>query len=467
MGLNMAAEAGRVSLAKWQLGSLIGLVVLATGASGTVVWKMAQAEPRQAAPRLTPDEARLLAKAEEEKARQQAAGKRLKQSELGAGYQIDGEGNLTGPSEGGDLPANKSLDEVGGGGAEAIARGIKGRRRLAMQDQEEDMPTERFEAPRREEGEEKVQRSDLEKPMLGYSTVKNARWAARHPETGEGGEGAEKLATRDSSLERNLADSEKRLAALQGMPSPIAGGPSPIGAGPSKNGDELMPAEERAQPFNAGGVGDMRIGGSIGPDQVVRQGKFLDCVLVNQIRADLVDSPVIGMVSRDFVSLDGQYVLVPAGSKVIGMAGKTQNLQQARVYMKFDRVIFPDQRSAYFPVRRLPAVDGQGAVGIDGDVDRHFMLMFGSAVMLGLLDGLAAAVEGANYSATPTTRELIMARTSTNMSQVVAGIIQRYGNVVPTITVEAGSKMKVFFAEDVRISPYMHSRDLSWVRHGR
>jgi type IV secretion system protein VirB10 len=111
-------------------------------------------------------------------------------------------------------------------------------------------------------------------------------------------------------------------------------------------------------------------------------------------------------------------------------------------------------------------VDGAGAVGIEGDVDRHFMLMFGSAVMLGMLDGLAAAVEGANNSATPTVRELIVARTSMNMSQVVAGILARYGNVVPTITVDPGSKMKVIFAEDVRMSPYMRSRDLSWVKHG-
>jgi len=107
-----------------------------------------------------------------------------------------------------------------------------------------------------------------------------------------------------------------------------------------------------------------------------------------------------------------------------------------------------------------------GAVGVEGDVDRHFLLMFGSAVMLGMLDGLAAAVEGANNSATPTARELMVARTSMNMSQVVAGILARYGNVVPTITVEAGSKMKVLFAEDVRMSPYMRSRELSWVKLG-
>jgi type IV secretory pathway VirB10-like protein len=153
----------------------------------------------------------------------------------------------------------------------------------------------------------------------------------------------------------------------------------------------------------------MRIGGDIGKEEIVRQGKFLDCVVVNEVRADLMESPIIAMVSRDFVSLDGQHVLVPAGSKLIGSAGRVQNLQQARVYIRFDRLLFPDQRSAYFPVRRLPAVDGAGAVGVAGDVDRHFMLMFGSAVMLGMLDGLAAAVQGANASATPAARELIMA----------------------------------------------------------
>jgi len=237
-------------------------------------------------------------------------------------------------------------------------------------------------------------------------------------------------------------------------------------AGPSKGGGDLLPAEEQAQAFLAGAVGDMRIGGEVGPDQIVRQGKFLDCVMVNEVRADLMESPVIGMVSRDFVSLDGEYVLVPAGAKLIGAAGRVQNLQQARVYIRIDRVLFPDQRSAYFPARRLPALDGAGTVGVEGDVDRHFMLMFGSAVMLGMLDGLAAAVEGAGNAATPTSRELITARTSMNMSQVVSGILARYGNVVPTITVEPGSKMKVFFAEDVRMTPYMRSRDLSWVKHG-
>ena len=231
--------------------------------------------------------------------------------------------------------------------------------------------------------------------------------------------------------------------------------------------DKSKPAEREPQAFPAGGVGDMRIGGSVGPDQIVRQGKFLDCAVVNEIRADLVDSPVIAMVSRDFISLDGKYVLVPAGSKLLGEAGRVQNLQQERVYIKFDRVLFPDQRSAYFPVRKVPALDHVGAVGVEGDVDRHFLLQFGAAVMLGVLDGVGAVVQSPSAGTNPTLRDLIMARASGNFSTVISGVIQKYANVVPTVTVASGSKMKVFFAEDVRLSPYLATRDLRWVRESR
>lgn len=476
MGLS-SGTTSRVPLPRWQIASLIGTAVLATGATGTMAWRMASAQPQKAAALPSADEARLLAKAEEAQQKRQVEAKKLKQATVGSGYQVDPEGNMTGPTENADLPQNRALDEIGGRGRDVaadISKGIEGRRGAGAADPYGLGGLGRPSDGSREPKEEKVQRTELEKSMLGYSTVKGAKWAALRADMSEDGDGAGKPSgTRESNaIERAVSSAEKKLASLRDMapaggPGAMGGGAMGVpGAGPAKQGSELMPAEEQAQAFNAGSIGDMRIGGDLGPDSIVRQGKFLDCVLVNEVRADLMESPVMGMVSRDFVSLDGQYVLVPAGTKVIGSAGRVQNLQQARVYIRFDRVIFPDQRSAYFPVRRLPAVDGPGAVGIEGDVDRHFMLTFGSAVMLGMLDGLAAAVEGANSSATPTARELMVARTSMNMSQVVAGILARYGNVVPTITVDPGSKMKVIFAEDVRMSPYMRSGDLSWVKHG-
>jgi type IV secretion system protein VirB10 len=201
-------------------------------------------------------------------------------------------------------------------------------------------------------------------------------------------------------------------------------------------------------------VADMRVSAEAVRQEVVRQGKFLDCALVTRLRADLVESEVVAMVVRDFVTLDGETVLVPAGTKLLGRAGAVQNVQQARVYLQFERLIYPDQRSAYFR-RKSPATDALGAAGVDGDVDRHFFLQFGSALLLGVLDGLAAAVQGvASGGADPSVRDMILGRTSSNLATVVAGILNRYGNVVPTITVEPGAKLKVYFAEDVILTPY-------------
>ena len=191
--------------------------------------------------------------------------------------------------------------------------------------------------------------------------------------------------TREKAADERVVNMMERLQ--EGMLAEAAeGGRVPVPGGPT--GRRCTRRQSSPQAFARGGVGDMRI--SAGPEVVVRQGKFLDCATVNQLRVDLAESPVIAMVTRNFLSPDGNHVLVPAGAKLLGSAGAVQSLQQARVYIQFDRVIFPDQRSAYFPVRQVGAVEGSGAIGIPGDVDRHFFLQFGAAIMLGVLDGLAA-----------------------------------------------------------------------------
>lgn len=508
MSIKLSNAAATGGLGRAQIVSLATLGVLGLGGSGVLVYKLVSG-PSAPAAAVSPDEAKLAARAAERRARTEAEARKLHQQDLGQGYQFDAQGNLLGAStDTSELPQNRPLQAVKAPEADpaplaAIGRGIdRGAGNVSTDDDEDD-----YGAPRRRRGSEEDEddepaptpaRGGTQASMLGYSTVAGVSWAARRPEgsareqaRGVDGKSAAAGLTdgrRTKEIDRLVDTTEKstRMAAEQAAATNGAGAGKaptvPVGApgmwgaaamvspGPSVAGDGLYagpagtPAERAPQPFHRGAVGDMRIGGGVGPDQLVRQGKFLDCALVNQLRADLVDSPVIAMVSRDYVSLDGKYVLVPAGAKLLGEAGRVQNLQQERVYIKFDRVIFPDQRSAYFPVRQVPAVDRIGAVGIDGDVDRHLMLQFGAAVMLGVLDGVGAAVQSPSAGTNPTLRDLVMARTSADFSSVIAGAIQKYANVVPTVTVEAGAKMKVFFAEDVRMSPYMATSDLTWVR---
>jgi type IV secretory pathway VirB10-like protein len=441
-----------------------GIVGLAIG--GVMLWGLLGGVEPAAADHLSAGGRKLLERSQARRTEQASEAARLRQREIGDEYQMDKEGNLLGPpADSPDLPANRLL-----GNAESLA--APGPRAEIGAGIEHAPPASREEsatramAPAREEGTE--DRAAGAQSMLGYSTVRGATWALRRPEAG-GDERAtvQRVAAKDdddrlvSALERSIAAGS--VSPREGGPE---GGPRASGPGPAGAGERLYPAERATQTVRPGAAGDMRIGGGVGADEIVRQGKFLDCVLVNELRVDLVESPVVAMVSRDFVGLDGKAVLIPAGAKLLGSAGQVGNLQQARVYVRFDRVVFPDQRSAYFPSREVQAVDGVGAAGIPGDVDRHLFLQFGAATMLGVLDGLAAAVEAPNTGASPGVRELVAARTSSNFSAVVAGVLGRYANVVPTVTVEPGAKLKVFFAEDVWLSPYMRTADLSFVRRG-
>ncbi len=515
MTIKMSSTAGAAmaGLSRAQIALLATVGVVGLGGSGALVHHLVAKQPAPAAMPVSQQEAKLAENVNERRARAEADGRKLRQQDLGQGYQFDPSGNLLAAApDGAGLPQNRFSAAPGGhgGGAStqvtaAIGRGIE----PSTHDDEYDdegggSETRHGGRARDDDGDERAAgdgtRPVLTASMLGYSTVPGAAWAARRPDRPaaagaspkRGGEGAG-AGDQGEVVDRATAAMEDSTRALeraihsraqediggdrgtQARPAPGTigmWGPSvAISHGPSGAGESLYaeekPATRSAQSFSAGSTGDMTIGGGVGPDLIVRQGKFLDCAVVNEIRADLVDSPVIAMVSRDFVSLDGKYVLIPAGSKLLGEAGRTQNLQQERVYIKFDRILFPDQRSAYFPTRKVSAVDEVGAVGVGGDVDRHLMMQFGAAIMLGVLDGLGAAVQSPSSGSDPTVRDLILARTSSDFSTVLAGVIQKYANVVPTITVAAGSKMKVFFAEDVRLSPYGLTADLSWVREAR
>jgi type IV secretory pathway VirB10-like protein len=436
-----------------------GVVGLALG--GVFLWTLLGSGPATAE-RLPEGSKKLAERSESRRSERAEEAARLRQREIGDDYQFDAEGNLIGArTEVDDVPSNRALAQAVPASATdsraEIARGIEHRPMTTPE-------------PVREGGEhagEGTERAAGAAPMLGYSTIRGANWAARRPEvSGEGRPAGQGAPASSDAEERLLGAVERSLQTTPAVGQGDSDASSRSGGGAGVGGEALYPAQRAAQPFRAGQVGDMRIGGRVGADQIVRQGKFLDCVLVNELRVDLVESPVIAMVARDFVSLDGTMVLVPAGAKLLGTAGQVGNLQQLRVYIRFDRIIFPDQRSAFFPTRQLGAVDGAGAVGVEGSIDRHLMLQFGAAIMLGVLDGLAAAVETPGTASNPGVRELVMARTSSNFSSVVAGIIGRYANVVPTVTVEPGSKLKIFFAEDVWLSPYMRTADLSWIRRG-
>ena len=190
------------------------------------------------------------------------------------------------------------------------------------------------------------------------------------------------------------------------------------------------------------------------PPLRLAEGEFIDTVLTQRLVADTEASPVVCAVSRDLIDNSGRFVLLPAGTRIIGRSQTVTYMGASRLFIQLHRMLLPNGAAVDFPASRraLSALDATGALGAATRVDRHWGLQFGAAIFVGVLEGLGAAAQAHTdpYSG----RAYVIEDTTDNFEKILNTIMQRYANIVPTITVGPGYRMKIFLTEDVWLSPY-------------
>lgn len=175
----------------------------------------------------------------------------------------------------------------------------------------------------------------------------------------------------------------------------------------------------------------------------IHEGSFVEAVLVTQLSGDF-PSPVAAVVAVPFYSGDRQTVLIPRGSRFIGSVQAVRDQNQSRLAVGFHRVLFPDGRWAALRFQGLNQI-GEGA--LKDQVDRHYLSTFLAAGGVGLLSGLAAA--GANPYAG--TQEQFQLGTARSFSETGMQVMDRFLNRLPTITIRAGHRLRIWFTADLLV----------------
>jgi type IV secretion system protein VirB10 len=111
----------------------------------------------------------------------------------------------------------------------------------------------------------------------------------------------------------------------------------------------------------------------------------------------------------------------------------------------------------------MKAMDETGALGVVSNVNRHWMLQFGTAIMLGVLDGVAGYAQ--RNQQTVTAEGAVISRTSENFDRVLDRVMAQYSSIVPTISVDQGKTLRIYIADDILISPYSRLTERSYYAH--
>lgn len=175
----------------------------------------------------------------------------------------------------------------------------------------------------------------------------------------------------------------------------------------------------------------------------VYEGSFLEAVLVNQLDGEF-PGPVLAIVNVPFHSADRQRVLIPRGSRLIGTAQAVRRRDQSALAVGFHRLVLPDGR--HVPLRFL-GLNQAGQSGLSDQVDRHYLSTFLAAGAVGLLSGLAI-YQGNPYGGGAAG---LLGNAGTGLAGTGDQILERFLNRLPTITIRAGHRLRVWFTSDLLI----------------
>ncbi len=170
----------------------------------------------------------------------------------------------------------------------------------------------------------------------------------------------------------------------------------------------------------------------------IYEGSFLEGVLLTQLTGDF-PGPVLATVSVPFYSADRQRVLIPRGARVVGTARAVQDPDQSRLAVAFHRLIMPDGSWIDLEFTGLNQA-GEGA--LQDEVDRHYFSTFAAAGAVGVVSGLALA-GGSPFG--------LRAGVGQGLGQSATSVLDRFLNRLPTITIRAGHRLRIWFTSDVLV----------------
>jgi len=187
----------------------------------------------------------------------------------------------------------------------------------------------------------------------------------------------------------------------------------------------------------------------------VKSGWLIPAVLEQELNSDLPG--MIRALVRENVydTVTGKYLLIPAGSRIIGVYNSNIGYGQGAVQAVWRRILFPDGSS--LDLGGFEGEDSQGASGFRDQVDNHWKRVIAGALLTSVFAAGLQISQGQNNSvlATQSYGQQISSAVGTQVGELGEQITRRNLNIQPTIKIRPGYRFFVRVQKDIVFqSPY-------------
>ncbi|SHJ06228.1 TrbI/VirB10 family protein [Halodesulfovibrio aestuarii] len=190
----------------------------------------------------------------------------------------------------------------------------------------------------------------------------------------------------------------------------------------------------------------------------LKTGSVIPGIMLSGINSDL-PGQLIGQVAQNvYDSATGQYLLIPQGSRMIGIYDSRVVAGQSRVLVAWNRIVFQDGSS--ITLGSMPGTDMAGYSGFSDDTNNHYLRTFGSAAIMSLISGIGAFASDTFKSDTaqndkPSLQDELGSALSSQLGQSSQKLLQQNLNIQPTLTIRPGYRFNMVVRKDIVFgSPY-------------
>jgi type IV secretion system protein VirB10 len=202
---------------------------------------------------------------------------------------------------------------------------------------------------------------------------------------------------------------------------------------------------------------DNRVRPSLSPYEV-KAGSLIPAVLITQANSDLPGQLIAQVRENVFDTPTGAHLLIPQGTRAIGVYDSLVAFGQERVLVAWQRLIFPDGSS--LNLGSMPGTDLAGAAGFRDRVHRDYVRIFGSAILLSAISAGVQISQGTFASGNQATdtrdiREILAAALGQNLGELGTEMTRRNLDVQPTLEIRSGYRFNIAVMKDlVMPGPY-------------
>jgi type IV secretion system protein VirB10 len=178
---------------------------------------------------------------------------------------------------------------------------------------------------------------------------------------------------------------------------------------------------------------------------LLTKGTFVEAVMETAMSSDL-PGMVKALVTSDVYSTNGKVVLLERGTRLVGeFKGQLRN-GQARVFCLWTRAETP---KGVIINLDSGAADALGRSGLDGDIDNHWGLRLGSALLLSTWSDLLQAVIDSQRRNSGDNNYITYDNSSRAAQDMATEALRQYINIPPTLLKNQGDPVRVFVARDL------------------